>query len=243
MTLDDTGSYTDNPPSPPPPGGLLPTSPAVPQVTKDSLRRDALARRAVAANRDEANRARTALLLRELAGCHTVACYASLPDEPDTWPAIDAWHAGGARVLLPVLRRAPDWAWYAGREALRPSPWRGIAEPDTPRLGATALAAAEAIVLSGLAGCESGARLGTGGGWYDRALAWASPTAVTILLLDEADLVPYVPTDPWDRPVTMILTERRRIDCAASPPTDDNADQGGQMTFPHGNVMKSNHTR
>ena len=178
------------------------------------MRREAAARRASVAHWDEADRARTALLLRELADCRTIACYASLADEPGTWPVIETFHTSGARVLLPVLRREPDWAWYAGRESLRPS-WRGIAEPATPRLGAPALAQAEAIVVPGLAGCVSGERLGTGGGWYDRALGWASSSAPVILLLNEADIVPYVPTDPWDRPVTVILTESRRIDCAA----------------------------
>jgi len=183
-------------------------------AAKASARREAMARRASMTAWDEADRARTALLLGELAGYAVVACYASVGGEPDTWEAIDALHAAGVRVLLPVLRREPDWAWYAGREALRAS-WHSIPEPTTPRLGAGILASAQAVVLPGLAGCESGDRLGTGGGWCDRALAWASPSARTILLLNEDDVLPRVPTDPWDRPVTAIVTQRRRIECSA----------------------------
>ncbi len=137
-----------------------------------------------------------------------VACYASVPGEPDSWAVIDGLGERGVRVLLPVLRREPDWAWYAGRQALRPS-WHDIPEPAAPRLGAAALGQADAIVMPGLAGTPSGDRLGTGGGWYDRALAFAAPSARTYLLLDDADVLDELPTEPWDRPVDVIVTPSR----------------------------------
>ncbi len=158
---------------------------------------------------------RTARALARSAGSDVVACYASGPGEPDTWALIEALVASGVRVLLPVLRRDPDWAWYAGAAALRPS-WRGILEPTTGRLGPDALGEADWIWVPGLAGTPSGDRLGTGVGWYDRALAHAGPQARIGLLLHDGEVLDVLPTDPWDRRVHVILTATGGWDCDAT---------------------------
>jgi 5-formyltetrahydrofolate cyclo-ligase len=144
------------------------------------------------------------------AGCRTVACYASLPQEPATGGVIAEWHRRGVRVLVPLLRREPDWALHTGD--YRPS-WRGIPEPVGPRLGAAALVEARLIVVPGLAGTPDGRRLGTGGGWYDRALGHAAPGAVVVLLLGDDEVVADLPTEAWDRRVDLILTPTRTIRC------------------------------
>lgn len=141
-----------------------------------------------------------------------MACYASVGSEPPTWALMDALRDSGVRVLVPVLRREPDWAWYQGREHTRPG-WQGIPEPVGPRLGREALAEASLIWASGLAGTPRGDRLGTGGGWYDRALAWAAPPARVGMLLYDDELLDWLPTDPWDRPVQVIVTESRLVEC------------------------------
>ena len=112
------------------------------------------------------------------------------------------------RVLLPVLagRRTPDWAWYAGPAALRPG-WHGIPEPTTPPLGPDALGAVSLVVTSALAATASGERLGTGGGWYDRALTHRSPDAVVAALVNEREVLGHLPTEPWDVRVAALVTE------------------------------------
>ena len=150
---------------------------------------------------------------RALALCghsEVVALYASVAGEPDTWDLIDALVAGGTRVLLPVLRREPDWAWYTGRDHLAPS-WRGILQPTGPRLGGGVLVRAEWIWVPGLAATRGGHRLGTGGGWYDRALLKASPHARIGILLHDGEVVDEVPTEPWDRRVHFLLTSSRTL--------------------------------
>jgi 5-formyltetrahydrofolate cyclo-ligase len=122
------------------------------------------------------------------AGCRTVACYASLPQEPATGGVIAEWHRRGVRVLVPLL-------------------------PVGPRLGAAALVEARLIVVPGLAGTPDGRRLGTGGGWYDRALGHAAPGAVVVLLLGDDEVVADLPTEAWDRRVDLILTPTRTIRC------------------------------
>jgi 5-formyltetrahydrofolate cyclo-ligase len=56
--------------------------------------------------------------------------------------------------------------------------------------------------------------LGTGGGWYDRALLRARAEAGRGLLLFDDEVRPHLPHDPWDQPIDVIVTERRTITCA-----------------------------
>jgi 5-formyltetrahydrofolate cyclo-ligase len=158
---------------------------------------------------------------------HTVCCYVSLPPEPATLQLI-AWLASeGIRVLLPVITEPiepiagsgsgalfgePDWAAYEGPDRLRQGRL-GLIEPDTEPLGAAAAAEAQLIIVPGLAGNTAGARLGRGGGWYDRALGDAGRTAVTLLLLNDDEVVDVIPTHPWDRRVDVIATPTRLINC------------------------------
>lgn len=145
-------------------------------------------------------------------GHRTVAVYASVPPEPTTWALIDALPAAGVRVLLPVLRREPEWAPYEGRDALRTGPL-GIPEPTSRPLGADALAAATMIWCPALAATPAGVRLGTGGGWYDRALAWRGPESSLGVLLYADEVLDAIPRDPWDRDVDVIVTERGVLRC------------------------------
>ena len=149
-----------------------------------------------------------------------VASYLSSAPEPDTLRLVGWLAATGVEVLLPLLSStedgsisAPDWARYAGPDALVTGPC-GIVQPTSGALGATGLAAAEFIVLPGLAGTRAGERLGRGGGWYDRALGSAAPQAQTVLLLNDDEVLEVLPAQPWDRRVDRIVTPRLALDCA-----------------------------
>jgi 5-formyltetrahydrofolate cyclo-ligase len=141
-----------------------------------------------------------------------IACYAPVHPEPNIWDLIDSAHSRGVKVLLPVLRGEPDWAEYSGPARLLPSAG-GIMAPAGPSLGSPALGRAGAIVLPGLAGTPTGQRLGTGGGWYDRALLHADPKAIRILALHDGEIVPELPTQSWDQLVDWIVTPSRSLRC------------------------------
>lgn len=179
---------------------------AVPLITAKRQLRDRLSARRAEAPLPDGDR--TARALKLCSGSEIVACYASRPGEPDTWELIDALAAAGTRVLLPVLAREPDWAWYTGRDNLRESR-RGILEPIGIALGSGVLVRADWIWVPGLAATPRGERLGTGGGWYDRALLKASPLARTGILLYDGEVVDDLPTEPWDRRVQFLLTASR----------------------------------
>ena len=183
-----------------------------PQTDKATLRARLQARRAARTPSPTARDARARRCLDACAGHGIVACYASVGDEPDTWGLIDGLATRGVRVLLPLLarRHTPAWAWYAGRDAVRPG-WHGIPEPVGASLGPGGLGLASFVWASALAATPRGHRLGTGGGWYDRALAHAAPGATVGVLLDDDEVLDAVPLDPWDRRVHVVVTPTRTL--------------------------------
>jgi len=162
----------------------------------------------------EADARRFSRLTARLArlGPATVACYVSAEREPGTLELLEEVLEAGTGVLLPVITpgsREPDWAWWSG-EPLVPGPL-GILAPPGARAGAAALGAADVIILPGLAGTAGGARLGRGGGWYDRALVHARPGVPRWLLLYDTEVMGSLPVDDHDQPVTDLVTERRWV--------------------------------
>lgn len=186
---------------------------------KEALRARVIGARLADRDRDAADRARLPRLVDACAGHTTVACYASVPPEPDTHALMAALAEAGVRVLVPVLRSAsePAWAWLSGPDDLRPG-WRGIPQPTGPVLGAEALAEAGFVWVSALAATPRGDRLGTGGGWYDRALAHAGAGARFGTPVSDAEVLDAVPLDPWDVPVDLIVTPRGVLETGARRP-------------------------
>jgi len=140
-----------------------------------------------------------------------VAGYVSVGAEPGTRALLDALHARGARVLLPVLLpdNDLDWGRYQGPERLRRA-GRGLLEPDGDRLGPEAVSTADLVLLPGLAVDRHGVRLGRGGGSYDRVLARLAradgPAPRLATLLYDAELLEGVPAEAHDRPVDAAVT-------------------------------------
>jgi 5-formyltetrahydrofolate cyclo-ligase len=182
----------------------------VPEVgaAKAALRERSLARRRVrpAADRDAASAALATALLGGLAGTRTFAAYVPEKDEPGHGRLPAAFTQLRARVLLPVVPtegRELSWAVDTGR--LTPGRF-GILEPLGPRLGPTALGAADVVVVPALAVARDGVRLGRGGGYYDRALRYVRSDAVLVALVFDDELVDDLPTEPHDRRVTAVVT-------------------------------------
>lgn len=148
----------------------------------------------------------------ELQDAQCVAAYAARVAEPGTGPLLERLAARGVRILLPVLGTGlqRDWAVYAGVDDLRQRAPGRPPEPGTAHLGADALAAADVVVAPALAVDTSGARLGQGGGWYDRALEHARPGTPVIALVYSTEIYEAgsrpLPRQAHDRLVDAVAT-------------------------------------
>ena len=142
----------------------------------------------------------------------TVALYLSKPPEPDTVALAVALCQRGFNLLVPAPGTNGTWAQPA---------WANYAEPIRPGaagipvssgvIARQGLAQVDVIVMPGLAGSLDGPRLGTGGGWYDRALSSASSTARRWLVLNDWEVLASLPRQSHDIPVDRIITPTRTL--------------------------------
>lgn len=177
-------------------------------AVKDQLREGFLINRQArsTAERVAAADAVAAHLLEGLRGVRTLAAFVPDHSEPGSGRLPDAYAELGADVLLPVIPpegRILDWAHYTGE--LEHGRF-GLSQPVGPRLGPTAIAAADAVVVPALAVDRFGVRLGRGGGYYDRALVHAHAEAVLVTVVFDDERVPELPREVHDRPVTAVVT-------------------------------------
>jgi 5-formyltetrahydrofolate cyclo-ligase len=179
-----------------------------PAAAKQSLRAEFLARRTARppAERSAGAAAVAVALLRALAGVRTFAAFVPDPGEPGHGRLPAAFTQLGARVLLPVVPedgRELRWAVDTGRLA----PGRfGLLEPVGPRLGPTAIGAADVVVVPALAVARDGARLGRGGGYYDRALRHVRADAALVAVVFDDELLDELPVEEHDQRVTAVVT-------------------------------------
>ena len=185
-------------------------------VDKSQLRDQMRAARARLTEPDRAAAARAlrdaVLELPQTAMAGTVAAYYSVGTEPGSRSLVYALWKRGTYVLLPVLTAEGDldWASYEGPESLVPGP-RRLLEPSEPGRGVAAIARADLVIVPALAVDQAGNRLGRGAGCYDRALARVAPQIPVIALLYDHELIPEIPTEPHDRPITAVARPTHAI--------------------------------
>lgn len=141
---------------------------------------------------------------------HLVA-YASAPDEVDTGPIVRAGLDAAKTVFFPRLRGAVIDFLAQDPSALRPGSY-GLLEPvrGTPLIDADGVL----FLVPGMAFAPCGARLGRGGGHYDRALT-NHPLGFRLGLAAEVQVRTGIPQEPWDQPMDAVVTERRLLWTAA----------------------------
>ncbi|MFC7341349.1 5-formyltetrahydrofolate cyclo-ligase [Saccharopolyspora griseoalba] len=140
-------------------------------------------------------------------GVNAIAAYVPVGGEPGG-ELPEMLRAAGLRVLLPVVvdRSSPlEWAEYTGPDSLRPATY-GLLEPAGQRLGAAAIAQADAVLVPALGVDRSGVRLGRGAGHYDRSLPLADPGAERIAVVRDVELVAELPGEPHDVRMTGVIT-------------------------------------
>ena len=186
-------------------------------VTRKSLRRDMRrARRALDARERERL---AAAMARRFVGegicqrAERVAAYLTNDAEMDPQPLIERLWAVGKRVYLPIMRRPRMWfVPYTADSELVANRF-GIPEPNVSPDARIPLAALDLVLMPLVAFDDAGNRLGMGGGYYDRTFAFlqrrAQPRNPRLLgIAYELQRLPALPVEPWDMPLSGIVTER-----------------------------------
>lgn len=146
----------------------------------------------------------------------TVCAYVPVGTEPGSIAMLDGLQHRGLRVLLPVVRTSDNdvamtlmWGQYrpGGLVTAR----FGLLEPAPPWLPPAALAEAAVVLVPALAVDRQGARLGRGGGCYDRSLPLRDANAQLIAVVRDAELIAELPSEPHDVPMTDALTPGRGV--------------------------------
>ncbi len=142
----------------------------------------------------------------------TLCGYVPIGSEPGSVQMLDEVAEHGVRILLPIVvgTGALDWAWYDGREMLRPGP-HGLLQPAGERLGEAALRIADMVLVPALAVDRYGVRLGRGAGFYDRSLSMAPLGTPLVAVVRDQEVFDGLPVEPHDVLMTAILTPGRGL--------------------------------
>lgn len=152
---------------------------------------------------------------------HTVAVYTAMGSEVDPAAFAAAAAARGWRVAYPCMLSAIDAAACGQRMCMRAvaaddasaapfiaHPTRAFAatDIDSSRFPIVPVEALDMIVVPLVAFDRAGARLGYGGGCYDRYLPMLSPACQIIGIAFDEQRVDHVPTDAHDLPLPHIVS-------------------------------------
>lgn len=148
-----------------------------------------------------------------------IAIYAALPEELDATPLIELAQARGCRIYLPRIDRHTlgRKMKFVAMGARQRSNRLGIVEPEGMEIiGARWLD----VVFLPIVGFDScGVRLGTGGGYYDRAFAfrrwrkvWHTPQLVGLAYAFQQ--IESIKAAAHDVLLDAVVTERGVIRCA-----------------------------
>lgn len=197
-------------------------------MDKDGLRQAVIARRDaidldVRAAKSAVICARLVELLDRLdaAAPHTVAIYAAMGSEVDPAAFAAAAAKRGWRVAYPCMLSATDAAACGQRMCMRAvaagdaSAAPFIAHPtraftamdiDSDRFPIVPADVLDMIIVPLVAFDQTGARLGYGGGCYDRYLPMLSATCQIIGIAFDEQRVDHIPTDAHDMPLPNIIS-------------------------------------
>lgn len=152
---------------------------------------------------------------------HTVAIYAAMGSEVNPAAFAAAVAARGWRVAYPCMLSAIDTAACGQRMCMRAvaaddafaapfiaHPARAFAatDIDSDRFPIVPAEALDMIVVPLVAFDQTGARLGYGGGCYDRYLPMLSPACQIIGIAFDEQRINHVPTDAHDLPLPNIIS-------------------------------------
>ena len=135
----------------------------------------------------------------------TVLLYWSMDDEVQTHDFVNRWYRD-KRLLLPCVDGDDlRLRQYTGPECMVAGEQFGIGEPAGPEF--TDLDSVQLIIVPGVAFDSHCNRMGRGRGFYDRLLK-STPNAFKVGVAFGFQIVPLVPTEPFDVPMNVVVSEK-----------------------------------
>jgi 5-formyltetrahydrofolate cyclo-ligase len=144
----------------------------------------------------------------------TVAAYLAMSDEVDVGPLFD--RLPGWRWVLPRLEPDGNLTWR-DRDIPRETHRLGMAQPvdQGPVIPVSEI---DVFLVPGMAFDWTGARLGRGGGHYDRALAIRRGDSEAVGVTVESRVIESVPVHDHDQRVDWLATELGVRECPPERP-------------------------
>lgn len=135
----------------------------------------------------------------------TVGLFCPLPDEPDL---LELMTENNRRYVFPrILGESLVWHEVSDVRVLKPNSSRGASSLREPcEGGLVALEEIDLLLVPGLAFTIEGARLGRGGGYYDRVLASLGPRTVTAGVCFALQVLDTLPLEAHDLPVQHVCS-------------------------------------
>ena len=139
----------------------------------------------------------------------SVFLFISMWNEPDTKDILAAALNDGKRVYIPKCYRdhLMSAVRFTGSESFSPGVF-GVPEPDDDSDTASA-DEVDLIIVPCVAASLDGSRLGHGAGYYDKYLTKIRQDCFTLAMCFDAVLSDEIPTEPHDRPVDAVVTEKQ----------------------------------
>ena len=141
-----------------------------------------------------------------------IMVFAALPDEVESLPFLQRAIDAGKEVYIPRItgHGVMEAARLYGVEELTPAAFDILEPPKAnPVVDPQEI---DLVLVPGVGSAERGARLGMGGGYYDRFL----PRAVhagRIAVVFSCQIAAMIPNDDADQGVDAVITERGIIKC------------------------------
>ena len=190
------------------------SSPEAIKQAKAALRQAILARRDAAdafiRSRDSHTIVQKLCALPAYRAAGVVAAYASFGSELDTAEFLAKILTDGKQLVLPRINRAQrvlELRRVADLGADLVAGFWGIREP-AERCPLQSHHKVDFMLVPGVAFAANGARLGYGGGYYDRLLASLDRRAVRIAAAFQLQIVDQLPEGPHDERVDSVVTQR-----------------------------------
>ena len=144
-----------------------------------------------------------------------IMCFVSNGSEVDTHPLIDRAILDGKSIVVPITVSKTKELLVSDLFSLEELEvgFYNIEVPKEEFLRLVNPGTIDLVLVPGVALAKDGYRVGYGGGYYDRFLARLDSSVPKIALGFDLQVVDKVPTEHFDIPVDLIVTEKGIINC------------------------------